>query len=386
MLPSMLLFGAPPEADNDEASAIPERRVTAGVPAVIAVNYQPETTGYLARALATVRRAGGAVRWSEWYASKVPFVWTSCATAALVSPLTDSAILLKTAAVILFTCLCGTFGYLANDYADRECDRLAGKPSRSSEWTGKTVRRVMVGLGMGSLVALALAATTPAAAAAGLATVALAALYSLSPVRLKERGAVGVWSGAAAQRTLPVLVAFAALGELGGVAWALAGAAQLAGMRSMVVHQVADSANDRRSGISTYVTAAGDWRAGRLLRRIIFPLEVAAVLLALCTISLATPWVWWVAATGMLCSAAWVALCRGIQKPYSLQGWDRQPLAGLYEFVWPVGTAILVVAFRPGLWPLGAAVLLWQHKVTGHRVANGLRLLRRPIREAPAPA
>ena len=76
------------------------------------------------------------------------------------------------------------------------------------------------------------------ATALGIATLVLAAAYSLPPLRLKARGAAGLWAAAAAQRTLPVLLAFAVLGPLNAEAWAFASVAQLAGLRWMVVHQL----------------------------------------------------------------------------------------------------------------------------------------------------
>lgn len=340
--------------------------------------------GARVRAPAILARLRAALRWDEWYASKVPFVWTACATAALTAPLDDATILLRTAAVILFTCLCGGFGYVVNDYADRECDRLAGKPLRMPALAEPTILFVSAALAAAAAGVLALVATSMAAAAAGIGTLVLAALYSLRPVRLKERGAAALWAAAAAQRTLPTLLAFAAFGSLGAVAWSFAAVAQGAGVRGMLVHQVADKVNDRRSGVATFVTLAGDQRAAILLSRVVVPLELAAVVVALAIAAQATPWLWGVAAAGILVSATWAALSVGLQRPWSLQGWERQPLAGFYEVVWPAGTCALLVADRPELWPLAAAFLLWQHKIIGHRAANSLRLLRRAPRRGEA--
>ena len=329
-----------------------------------------------ASAPAALARVRAAVRWDEWYASKLPFAWTACASAAASSPLRDAAILRRTAAVIVFTCLCAAFGYVANDHADRECDRSAGRLTPVTGLAEPAALLVLAGLAAAALGALAVAGTSPAAAAAAVTALALSAAYSLGPLRLKQRGAAGVWSAAAAQRTLPVLVAFAALRPLGAEAWAFAAVAQLAGIRWMLVHQVADAANDRRAGVATYVAAAGEARARALLRRVVLPLECLALAAALWTASASTPAVWAVAAAGALASGAWVMLGRGRRAADSLDGYDRQPLAGFYQAVWPIGAGVLLAASRPALWPVGATFLLWESRFIRLQLATAVRLLR----------
>src|SRR3954469_14020310 len=141
-------------------------------------------------------RALRAVRWGEWYASKLPFVWTACASAAAASSLDNGAVLRRSAAVILFTCLCGAFGHVANDHADRACDRLAGRLSPVAGLSPRAAWSAIAMLGAAAMGVLAIAAPPPAAAAAGAAALALAAVYSLPPLRFKQRGAAGLWAAA----------------------------------------------------------------------------------------------------------------------------------------------------------------------------------------------
>lgn len=321
------------------------------------------------------------MRWREWYATKLPFVWTACATAAAASHLSDGAVLGRSVALILFTCLCGAFGHVANDHADRACDRIAGRLSPVAELSRRTVRWTLALLGTTALGVLAFAAPRPAAIVAGTAALALAAAYSLPPLRLKARGASGVWAAAAAQRTLPVLLAFAVLGDLNAQAWAFAAVAQLAGLRWMLVHQVGDANDDRRARVGTYVTRAGKARARLLLRRIVLPLEIAAIGLALWTISASMPGSADIAVAGALAAALWVSLQRGPAAAYSLEGFDRQPLAGFYQAIWPLGAMALLLASRPALWPLGAGFLLWQSRYMASQILTVMRCLRR---RAPA--
>src|SRR4051794_38280639 len=134
------------------------------------------------RVTSSVKRMLFAVRWREWYASKVPFVWTACAVAAATSPLDDGTVLRRSALVIVFTCLCGAFGHLANDLADREDDRVAGKPSAVADVNPRTKGLAAAGCAVAAIGALLLVNGGSSMAAAGALTVISAALYSLPPV------------------------------------------------------------------------------------------------------------------------------------------------------------------------------------------------------------
>ena len=334
----------------------------------------------ISRRTAPLRRmlaaAQTAVRWREWYASKVPFVWTACAAAALSSPLSDGEIVRRTAGVIVFTCLCGAFGHAANDFADRDCDRAAGKRTPVGRMATAPATAILMLLGLGAVGALAPVVASPAAVWAGVATVALAAAYSLPPFRLKARRSAGIWSAAAAQRTLPMLVAFTAIGRTDAAAWVLLLVAQLAGTRWMLVHQVIDADNDRRTGVPTWVSVAGETRAGFLLRRVVFPLELVLVLAAVWLQAVRTPAVWLLPAIGVLASGAWIWQCRGSQAPYSFHGFAGQPLAGFYLLIWPLGLSVALAFARPATWVVAAAFLAWEHRYISDRVAAWLRMLR----------
>lgn len=333
-----------------------------------AVTLRP--TASLGQVLASVQVA---VRWREWYASKVPFVWTACAASALASPLADGEIVRRAAGVLVFTCLCAAFGHVANDYADRECDHAAGRRTLAGRMAASHATVVLLLLGAAAIGALTTVATSPAAVLAGVATMALAAAYSLPPFRLKARRSAGIWSAAAAQRTLPMLLTLTAINRMDAAAWVLLLVAQLAGMRWILVHQVIDADSDRRAGVATWVSVVGEARAHSALRGVIFPLELALLLMALWLQATRTPALWLLPAISVLVSGAWVWQCRGVQTPYSLQGYTRQPLAGFYQVIWPLGLSVALALARPAMWVVVAAFLTWEHRYIGHQVAGFLR-------------
>ncbi len=316
-----------------------------------------------------------ALRWREWYASKIPFVWTACAAAALTSPLSSAEILRRGASVIAFSCLCAAFGHWANDLGDRACDEAAGRRTRAGRMSTAPAMLVLLLLGVASLAALAPLAPSRLAVAGGIAELLLAAAYSLPPLRLKARRSAGIWSAAAAQRTLPMLVALTAIGNMNAAAWLLLAVAQLAGTRWILVHQLADVQNDRRAGVPTWVSVAGEERAWSLMLMLL-PLELAMLALCLSLQATTSRGLWMVPVIGIMTSAMWVWQCRGVQAPYSLEGYARQPLSGFYQLVWPLGLLLELALVRRQLWAVPLAFIAWQHRYVAHRVTEFLRLSR----------
>lgn len=181
-------------------------------------------------------------------------------------------------ALFLMFSLTGTaYGYLVNDLADVELDRRAGK------------RNVFYGMGRAK-AALVVAAVFGVMVICGLPFIrrpdflplwfawALAAtFYSLPPVRLKERGALGLAATIAAQQPLPAALAFAALGHLrtwGALAFIVY--ITLRGVSSDVAHQMRDRERDEAAGATTFAVRRGH---GAIARIYGVTLELEALLL-----------------------------------------------------------------------------------------------------------
>ncbi|RLC83927.1 MAG: hypothetical protein DRJ03_15710, partial [Chloroflexi bacterium] len=162
-------------------------------------------------------------------------------------------------ALFLVFSLTGTaYGYLVNDLADVELDRRAGKTNVFHEMSrAKAVLVVMVVFGVMVVCGL------PFIRRLGflplwIAWFLAATFYSLPPVRLKERGALGLAATILAQQPIPAAMAFAALGHLR--AWgALAFVAYitLRGVSSDVGHQMRDRERDEAAGATTFAVRRG---------------------------------------------------------------------------------------------------------------------------------
>lgn len=187
-------------------------------------------------------------RWREWSQSKLLY---GVAAALLLAPDTPVPRLVAMAGTVASW---AAFGYAVNEVADRDPDLRAGRTNRAASLPGATWSSLLV---LSAAAAVGLSLTWVADAAAPLfvaAGLALAAGYSVSPLRLKERGALGLLAAAAAQWALPVMALSAGepRGWLRPAAWLLGLHGLALGLRWIAVHQLQDAARDRVAGVRTY--------------------------------------------------------------------------------------------------------------------------------------
>ena len=175
------------------------------------------------------------------------------------------------------------FGYLSNDYTDREQDLAAGKPNALLGLKGW-----QIGLLLLFFLALAILPWVfffPVTWVTGgllAAEFLLFVLYAVPPFRFKERGFAGALTDALYAHALPAVLAawtFYLLGDqtynkppwllgtLGG--WQL-----VLGLRNILLHQLKDHENDLASGTRTWVTGWGRQRSWQLIKWLFLPLEL----------------------------------------------------------------------------------------------------------------
>jgi len=236
------------------------------------------------------------------------------------------------ATLLVLLCLYAAFGYIINDYADRDIDRAAGKNKLLATWSERTA---LVAVAIPCIGTLGIALLCLDASAIAIITVAilLAALYSLPPVRLKERGVLGWGAAALAQQTLPLAIIFEALKGWDLVAVGLTVLGTLIGLRSIVVHQLQDRENDRRSGVHTVATAQNPQRLVAMLH-VLFTLEFACACAVVATMSYFMPPV----------VVAALAYAGGLGAPRR-GGKPPSPVAHSQYFyfrVWPITLAVML--------------------------------------------
>lgn len=282
----------------------------------------------------------------DWYRSKLPF---AVATALLLVPTMDlAAIAAMTATIAAWA----AFGFGINEIADCPSDLRAGKGNRSEGLTPACQGLFLASTG-GAALGLSLLWTVdfwgPALVFAGLG---LAAAYSLPPLRLKERGLLGVIAGASAQWTFPVL-AIASAAPAGGLsrdALAFACTGLFLGVRWMNIHQLADDLWDRVAGVRTFANLGGPV-AGLTIGAFAAELAFLAA-----TLVLAWPHSAYAAAALAFWLVSGALLPRKLPLRQRLLGYHDAPLAGYYFLALPM---TLVITAVPAVRVLPLAVWLW---------------------------
>ncbi len=171
-------------------------------------------------------------------------------------------------AVLTAAVLCWSLASTAaNDLSEISEDRAAGK----TRWMGmlpKGVARVVPVLFASGGLAVLVAAGAPAGTlAAYLVAVITGAIYSLRPLRLKERGAWGLAAYALSCSAANVLMPWTWYRGAFPMVPVLGAAVFLDKWVNLQFHQIVDHGEDSGQGMATYAVRAGLEPARRALRR-----------------------------------------------------------------------------------------------------------------------
>jgi len=317
-------------------------------------------------------RDGGLIRYNAVWQNVAAFFYVGLAQGQIdLGYVTDLVLFL------LFSLAGTAYGYLVNDFADVELDRRAGKPNvfhgTSRRWAAGVVALVFGLMLLGGLPFL----RRPAFLPLWLLWMLAATFYSLPPLRLKERGAIGLTATILAQQPLPAAMGFAALGHLqswGALLFIVYIA--LRGICSDVGHQMRDRARDVAAGATTFAARRSQATITRLygLALELETLGLGAVLLLLLldlppvhlgghTFAIAWPLLFgYLALLPFTLGRAWRALSAGVWvDPYdeSAAGPTRDLLHLMHQAFPAVGLPLyLALWLTVAYWP-NAIFVLW---------------------------
>jgi 4-hydroxybenzoate polyprenyltransferase len=234
-----------------------------------------------------MKKLANFITWRHWGLVRYNSTWQNIAALFYVGLAQQwfGLDFMRDVALFLLFSLTGTaYGYLVNDLADVELDRQAGKPNAFHGMS-----RARGGLVVAAVLGIMILCGLPFVRQAGFAPlwiiwVLTATSYSLPPLRLKERGALGLIATIAAQQPLPAAMSFAALGHPhAGGALVFIAYITLRGVSSDVGHQMRDRERDEAAGANTFAVRRGRAAIARLygLSLELESLLLGAVLLAL---------------------------------------------------------------------------------------------------------
>lgn len=156
-----------------------------------------------------------------------------------------------------------SFGYICNDFSDRDIDMKQGKTKYLTSLPSVYVRLILSLLIVLAIGVLSILNSSFEIIALGIFQIIFAYLYSMKPIRLKERGILGIFSAAIIQR-IPPLIILSILTSLNifVVVYVSAWLSILGGL-FIIEHQIEDHKVDYLSGVKTFVVSIGIKKALR---------------------------------------------------------------------------------------------------------------------------
>jgi 4-hydroxybenzoate polyprenyltransferase len=184
-------------------------------------------------------------RWRDWGPSKIPVFCVGLLYAGLANRQISTAFVLDFFMFIVFITFQSSLGYVVNNWGDRELDGLHNKPNPFAHLTH--AQGIMA---LGALLVFALLSGLPFVGRPmvlplWMSLFFLSLAYSLKPLRLKERGVLGLAAATVAQWPLPIMLTFAVLNRFGGwdmIVFVLA--ITISGVTLEISHQRFDRARD----------------------------------------------------------------------------------------------------------------------------------------------
>ena len=225
------------------------------------------------------------VRAGNWFVWKLPPLLAVGYALCLVGHIDPARALRVLPLLLLCVCSVAAFGYIVNDVFDISCDLAAGKENAMthvSHWQRSMYVGITLAAGATSLAFL------PRSRAAVIllgVNYVLPLIYSAPPIRLKERGILGVLADSLAAHVFPTLFFCAVLIPMGnaresasvGVAACAAIWAFGLGLRGILIHQLRDRQHDRATDIRTFVTNRPPETIRFLILRVTLPVEMIAL-------------------------------------------------------------------------------------------------------------
>lgn len=348
---------------------------------------------------ASGRSALRAVRGANWWASKLPPLFGLACIQILRHPLEPLPALALLGGVLLVTGgAVGAWGHVLNDTFDIAADRRAGRSNRMAG-----LRPASRALLAGGLLVVAFA-PAPVLGYGRTATlllgleVLLPALYSMPPVRLKERGAAGLLADAGAAHAVPALIVMTAFAHAAGAAedptlllvvgvWSL-----LLGLDGILWHQRLDRDSDLRAGSRTFATAAAPTLL-ESLSQLIWAGQAVSSLVMVVVLAPVAPLLAWAVGLCLLLDLLRLALgWQWLPDPRRPELARRHlPLRSnaCYEVWFPAAVALQLALARPSyaVLPLLLAALFWSNlrEQAADLAALGRDLVRRRPRRPPRP-
>ncbi len=226
--------------------------------------------------------ASSIIRARDWWPSKVTLALAVSFATLLKIEVSITSSLLDLFALSFGITICATYVSFINDFSDARQDEIVGK---NNIFRGKSIVWAPALISLSLLAGIVIAYMWRDDFISVLlyaASWVSFSLYSLRPLRLKERAHLGVIADACGAHLFPALLATTLVSHSHGAKADLSWLACIGvwsfclGLRSVISHQVDDERNDARADIESYVRRVGNTRALFISEYLLLPLEVLA--------------------------------------------------------------------------------------------------------------
>jgi 4-hydroxybenzoate polyprenyltransferase len=235
------------------------------------------------------------IRWRDWGPGKLTLLWAISLYLVVAYDIPFSQYILTFLVFIVFAATQSAMGFVLNDWGDRFLDR---RQFKHNSFTGMTRLESILALTL--ICVAAVLSGLPLILRSGFLMLWIAwafstVAYSLEPIRLKTKGAVGLIASFVAQWLLPILITFAAFEAPGGrTMWMLAIALTISGAALEIGHQRLDRQRDMLTRAETFAVTLKDEKVDLLYAIALFldklAVGIVVALVALTLTRLETPW------------------------------------------------------------------------------------------------
>lgn len=230
------------------------------------------------------------MRAHQWWHYKIPLALAVAFGFAWMSRIPFSMLILPTGLMVLAGAAAGIWASVINDFTDLDQDRLAGKSTPMMELSLPSRRAVVAGSVLLNAVVAWTLQRYPVSLLLLVANWMTFMVYSVPPIRIKERGALGVIAIALGEHVLLGLLAVSLVLETTRmplasvpIPWLLAylGWSTAFGMRGIIWHQILEVENDRTAGCKTLGALIGETNLAHIGEWYVFPFEIVCFFLLL---------------------------------------------------------------------------------------------------------
>lgn len=211
------------------------------------------------------------VRWDGWAQDKVPLLCTLMFYLILKHSIVLNIIMLDFVIFLVFSALSSVYGYLVNDLFDIELDRSHKKKNVFESLGYRKGLIIVIIVLLLSIVAGMRFVLKNYYLLLWLAWIFCATFYSAWPLRLKEKGILGLLTAFISQYPIPILLCFSAFGNFGSLdMWGIVLFATISGAAKELGHQRSDLKNDEKTETTTFAVIQGRMKVDIFYKKLLY--------------------------------------------------------------------------------------------------------------------